>query len=52
VKYALQFAKEESPDGVKFDAFNCLTLGENTSMVQELKFHPGDGILHFYLYNW
>eukprot|EP00004_Rigifila_ramosa_P000662 TRINITY_DN10694_c0_g1_i1.p1 TRINITY_DN10694_c0_g1~~TRINITY_DN10694_c0_g1_i1.p1 ORF type:complete len:453 (-),score=118.22 TRINITY_DN10694_c0_g1_i1:46-1404(-) len=34
------------------DVFNALDLAENTSFIKELKFHPGDGMLHYYLYNW
>ena len=52
VKMALQFAKEDSPDGVQFDVFSCLHVGKNEEFFEELKFHPGDGILNYYLYNW
>ncbi|KAG5653839.1 hypothetical protein H0H81_010112 [Sphagnurus paluster] len=36
----------------KFDVFNALTLMDNVSILQDLKFGLGDGILNFYLYNW
>ncbi|KAF9454578.1 N-myristoyl transferase [Macrolepiota fuliginosa MF-IS2] len=36
----------------KFDVFNALTLMDNVSLLQDLKFGPGDGYLNFYLYNW
>jgi len=36
----------------KFDVFNALTLMDNVSILQDLKFGPGDGFLNFYLYNW
>jgi len=35
-----------------YDVFNCLDLMDNGSFLEELKFHPGDGNLHYYLYNW
>jgi glycylpeptide N-tetradecanoyltransferase len=35
------------------DVYNCLTLMEQEpALLQELKFGPGDGTLHYYLYNW
>lgn len=36
----------------RFDVFNALTLMDNTLFVQDLQFGPGDGFLHYYLYNW
>ncbi|TFY67081.1 hypothetical protein EVG20_g4072 [Dentipellis fragilis] len=36
----------------KFDVFNALTLMDNATFLQELKFGSGDGLLNFYLYNW
>jgi len=36
----------------RFDVFNALTLMDNHSVLQELKFGQGDGFLNFYLYNW
>ncbi|THU87253.1 N-myristoyl transferase [Dendrothele bispora CBS 962.96] len=36
----------------QFDVFNALTLMDNVSFLQELRFGQGDGILNFYLYNW
>ncbi|KAL7276479.1 glycylpeptide N-tetradecanoyltransferase [Rhizina undulata] len=35
-----------------FDVFNALTLLDNTLFLEEQKFGPGDGQLHFYLFNW
>jgi hypothetical protein len=34
------------------DVFNCLDLMENSAVLRELKFGPGDGSLQYYLYNW
>ncbi|KAI0041127.1 N-myristoyl transferase [Auriscalpium vulgare] len=39
-------------DQAKFDVFNALTLMDNPSFLQDLKFGSGDGLLNFYLYNW
>lgn len=36
----------------KFDVFNSLTLQDNPLFLTEQKFAPGDGQLHYYLYNW
>lgn len=35
-----------------FDVFNCLELMENKVFIEDLLFGPGDGTLHYYLYNW
>ncbi|KAG0047847.1 glycylpeptide N-tetradecanoyltransferase [Gryganskiella cystojenkinii] len=35
-----------------FDVFNALNLLDNALYTDDLKFGPGDGYLHFYLYNW
>lgn len=35
-----------------FDVFNALDLAKNSEFFKELKFHIGDGELHYYLYNW
>lgn len=35
-----------------FDVFNALELARNQEYLKELKFHIGDGELHYYLYNW
>ncbi|KAF9091754.1 Glycylpeptide N-tetradecanoyltransferase 2 [Mortierella sp. AM989] len=35
-----------------FDVFNALNLMDNALYTEDLKFGPGDGYLHFYLYNW
>ncbi|KAG0373542.1 glycylpeptide N-tetradecanoyltransferase [Mortierella sp. AD032] len=35
-----------------FDVFNALNLMDNALFTEELRFGPGDGYLHFYLYNW
>ncbi len=34
------------------DVFNALDVMENRKVFDELKFGPGDGALHYYLYNW
>ena len=36
----------------KFDVFNALDVMENQSFLEALKFGAGDGLLHYYLYNW
>ncbi|KAJ5622251.1 hypothetical protein N7528_005483 [Penicillium herquei] len=36
----------------KFDVFNALSLSDNPLFLEQLKFGPGDGQLHFYLYNY
>lgn len=36
----------------QFDVFNCLDLMDNDVFMEELKFGPGDGNLHYYLYNY
>ncbi|CAN1185798.1 Glycylpeptide N-tetradecanoyltransferase 1 [Linum perenne] len=36
----------------EFDVFNALDVMFNESFVKELKFGPGDGQLHYYLYNY
>jgi glycylpeptide N-tetradecanoyltransferase len=35
-----------------YDVFNALDIMENESFLKELKFGPGDGHLHYYLYNY
>ncbi|KMZ76425.1 Glycylpeptide N-tetradecanoyltransferase [Zostera marina] len=35
-----------------YDVFNALDLMYNESFLKELKFGPGDGHLHYYLYNY
>ena len=47
MKYALVQAKD-----LGFDVFNALDIMENVEFLDELKFAPGDGSLHYYLYNW
>ena len=47
MKYALFHAKENN-----LDVFNVLDIMENEDFMYELKFMPGDGYLHYYLYNW
>ncbi|KAI9659737.1 MAG: glycylpeptide N-tetradecanoyltransferase [Alyxoria varia] len=37
---------------VNFDVVNALTLLDNPLFLQEQKFGPGDGKLHYYLYNY
>jgi len=34
------------------DVFNCLNVMDNEQFLTDLKFGPGDGYLHYYLYNW
>lgn len=36
----------------KFDVFNALSLMDNALFLAEQKFGPGDGQLHYYLYNY
>lgn len=47
MKYLLNQAKLKG-----FDVFNCLDVMDNEEFLKELKFMPGDGYLHYYLYNW
>lgn len=35
-----------------YDVFNALDVMQNESFLRELKFGPGDGQLHYYLYNY
>ncbi|KAG0010501.1 glycylpeptide N-tetradecanoyltransferase [Podila clonocystis] len=35
-----------------FDVYNALNLMDNALFTEDLKFGPGDGYLHYYLYNW
>ncbi|XP_026661408.1 glycylpeptide N-tetradecanoyltransferase 1-like [Phoenix dactylifera] len=35
-----------------YDVFNALDVMENETFLKELKFGPGDGQLHYYLYNY
>lgn len=35
-----------------YDVFNALDIMQNQSFLEELKFGPGDGDLHYYLYNY
>lgn len=44
---ALVLAKQNS-----FDVFNALDLARHGEFFKDLKFHIGDGELHYYLYNW
>lgn len=44
---ALTIAKRKD-----YDVFNALDVMENESFLKELKFGPGDGQLHYYLYNY
>lgn len=36
----------------KIDVFNCLDIMENKTILDDLRFMPGTGKLHYYLYNW
>lgn len=47
MKYALLQAKNNN-----FDLFNSLDIMRNQEFIEPLKFMPGDGYLHYYLYNW
>ncbi|KAI1921144.1 glycylpeptide N-tetradecanoyltransferase [Ophidiomyces ophidiicola] len=47
VNDALVLAKKEH-----FDVFNALTLHDNPLFLEQLKFGPGDGQLHYYLFNY
>ncbi|CAM0882335.1 unnamed protein product [Alopecurus aequalis] len=44
---ALIVAKQKN-----YDVFNALDVMENEGFLKELKFGPGDGQLHYYLYNY
>ncbi|KAL9103477.1 MAG: hypothetical protein Q9163_001473 [Psora crenata] len=37
---------------LNFDVFNALTLLDNPLFLEQQKFGPGDGQLHYYLYNY
>ncbi|KAA8497915.1 Glycylpeptide N-tetradecanoyltransferase 2 [Porphyridium purpureum] len=37
---------------IKIDVFNALNMKQNESFFKELRFNAGDGILHYYVYNW
>lgn len=52
MKHVLLFAKEQVPDGTRFDVFNCLNIMDNASFLVDLKFGVGDGILNYYMYNY
>lgn len=47
VSDALILAKQN-----KFDVFNALSLMDNTLFLEQQKFGPGDGSLHYYLFNY
>ena len=40
------------PKQAKFDVFNALTLLDNPLFLVDQKFGPGDGQLHYYLFNY
>lgn len=44
---ALILAKKEG-----FDVFNALDIMQNKEFISELSFSPGDGFLHYYMYNY
>ncbi|KAI4730044.1 N-myristoyl transferase [Aureobasidium sp. EXF-10728] len=55
VKDALILAKQKLTDiqqQAKFDVFNALTLLDNPLFLADQKFGPGDGQLHYYLFNY
>jgi glycylpeptide N-tetradecanoyltransferase len=35
-----------------FDVFNAVTIADNNYFLEDQKFAPGDGQLHYYLYNY
>ena len=47
MKYVLSQASAQN-----FDVFNALDIMDNEEYLKDLKFMPGDGYLHYYLYNW
>lgn len=47
MKFAIVEAKR-----LGFDVFNALDIMDNIEFLDELKFAPGDGSLHYYLFNW
>lgn len=47
VNDVLVVAKKE-----KFDVFNALSLMDNALFLEKTKFKPGDGSLHYYLFNY
>lgn len=47
IEDALIIAKQ-----LNLDVFNCLDILDNNTFFRNLKFVPGDGTLHYYLYNW
>jgi glycylpeptide N-tetradecanoyltransferase len=36
----------------EFDVFNALTLLDNPLFLEDQRFGAGDGMLHYYLYNY
>lgn len=36
----------------KFDVYNALSLADNALFLEQQKFGPGDGQLHYYLFNY
>lgn len=44
---ALVLAKRQN-----FDVFNALSLMDNSLFLEQQKFGPGDGQLHYYLFNY
>lgn len=44
---ALIMAKKDN-----FHVFNALTILDNPLFLKDQRFEPGDGKLHFYLFNW
>lgn len=36
----------------KFDVVNCVDILQSATVIDDLKFVPGDGSLHYYFYNW
>ena len=47
MKYALAQAAAHN-----LDVFNALDIMNNEDYLLDLKFMPGDGYLHYYLFNW
>lgn len=36
----------------EFDVCNMVCILENEKFINDLQFNPGDGVLHYYFYNW
>ena len=47
IQNALILAKQ-----YEFDVFNALSIADNALFLEQQKFGPGDGQLHYYLFNY